>query len=47
MLLVEEAGGKATMPSGEYYMFKLSNTLVEGIVAATARDYDKVVSINR
>lgn len=43
--LIEAAGGKVTEKSGERFTFNQANTLVSGIIAATAADYTTVWSL--
>ena len=45
VLLVEEAGGRVTDKAGENFTFNRKNTLVNGIIASTAGDYQKVRSL--
>lgn len=47
VLLVEEAGGKARRCSGEPFVFNQPQTLVDGIIAASATAYDTIREIVR
>jgi myo-inositol-1(or 4)-monophosphatase len=47
VLLVEEAGGKARRCSGEPFVFNQPQTLVDGIIAASAAAYDTIREIVR
>jgi len=47
VLLVEEAGGKARRCSGEPFVFNQRQTLVDGIIAASATAYDTIREIVR
>lgn len=42
VLLVEEAGGRVTDREGRPFVFNRAKTLVNGVIAATARAYDHV-----
>ncbi|MBW8016051.1 MAG: 3'(2'),5'-bisphosphate nucleotidase CysQ [Planctomycetes bacterium] len=45
VLLVTEAGGKVTDLAGEPYVFNQPDTLVNGVIAASAEAYDKIKEI--
>ena len=42
VLLVDEAGGRASDKEGEFVLFNRADTLINGVIAATSGAYDHI-----